>query len=95
MDEYNQCSRRIFQSLKRHVPTGLAWGIATLFLLLYETSLWTGFGLGAEKIQAHGHLRMPVGILLAAIRTCREKFSGALAAKVSRKGYGNGVGFRL
>ena len=70
-------------SLKRHIHTWLVWGTATLFLLLlYGTFLlWAGFCLGAGRVQVHGSLRMPVGVLLAAISICCGIFSGALAAK--------------
>ena len=75
-------------SLKRHIHTWLVWGTATLFLLLlYGTFLlWAGFCLGAGRVQVHGPLRMPVGVLLAAICICCGIFSGALAAKKFAEG---------
>ena len=70
-------------SLKRHVRTWLAWGISALFLLLLYGAflMWAGFSLGVGRIQLHGPLRVPVGILLATICIFCGIFSGALAAK--------------
>ncbi len=75
-------------SLKSHVRTWLIWGAAALFLLLvYGTFLlWAGFCLGSGQTQPALLLRMPVGVLLAALCLCCGIFSGTLAAKSFSEG---------
>ena len=61
----------------------MTWGAAASFLLLLYGSLllWVGFRLGSRQVQPPALLRMPAGIILAAICLCCGIFFGMLAAK--------------
>lgn len=70
-------------SRKYHIHTWMTWGAAASFLLLLYGSLllWVGFRLGSGQVQPPALLRMPAGIILAAICLCCGIFFGMLAAK--------------
>lgn len=70
-------------SRKHHLQTWLTWGAAASFLLLFYGSflLWAGFRLGSGQAQPPALLRMPVGIILAAICLCCGISFGMLTAK--------------
>ena len=76
---------RLAESLSRkyHIHTWMTWGAAASFLLLLYGSLllWVGFRLGSGQVQPLALLRMPAGIILAAICLCCGIFFGMFAAK--------------
>ena len=70
-------------SRKYHIHAWMTWGAAASFLLLLYGSLllWVGFRLGSGQVQLSALLRMPAGIILAAICLGCGIFFGMLAAK--------------
>ena len=94
LDVYNKESHSLAQSRlaespprKQHVHTLLSWGATASFLLLFYGSflLWVGFRLSSGQVQPPALLRMPAGIILAAICLCCGIFSGYSPQKTSPK----------
>ena len=60
---------------------------STFLLLLYGNFLlWVGFWLGSGQAQPPALLRMPAGIILAAVCLCCGIFFGMLAARKFSEG---------